>query len=177
MAISEFINENVKARFFRKVSKTETCWIWLGNHDHHGYGLMSIGGRAGRQHPAHRISYTMFVGPIPDGLLVCHTCDVRNCVNPDHLFIGTSRDNTQDMIAKGRNRWSYGDQSGARTKPWALARGERIASSKLTEDAVREMRRLREVERLTIVELGLRFGVHHAVVSRVLRKLAWAHVD
>ena len=76
------------------------CWIWIGCITWNGYGVISVNNR---QIMTHRASWLCHVGPIPDGLFVLHKCDVRNCVNPDHLFIGTKRDNALDMVAKGRH--------------------------------------------------------------------------
>lgn len=87
-------------RFWASVDKTETCWLWRGKLTA-GYGSMMVDGKAYR---AHRWAYERFVGPIPEGLFACHKCDVRNCVNPDHIFIGTNADNVRDMVAKGRNK-------------------------------------------------------------------------
>ena len=83
------------------------CWLWTGPSSD-GYGDFRIGGK---RILAHRLSYELHIGPIPDGMFVCHKCDVRCCINPAHLFAGTSGDNALDMYAKGRdrNQYSYRD--------------------------------------------------------------------
>lgn len=77
------------------------CWLWTGPFVLGGYGTFSVSSR--RMVGAHRFAYAEVYGPIPEGMLVCHRCDVKPCVNPDHLFLGTQRDNMQDMVRKGRN--------------------------------------------------------------------------
>lgn len=94
----------VEERFWRYVSKGEACWLWTGNKAPNGYGRIQSAGRGSPHLAAHRISYEMHHGPIPEGMVVMHACDTPACVNPAHLSVGTYRDNTADMAKKGRRR-------------------------------------------------------------------------
>lgn len=86
-----------------EVASGNKCWIWTGTRDSHGYEKLSYGGRDYKaDYKAHRMSYEMRFGPLADGSVVCHTCDNPSCVNPNHLFEGTQKDNTQDTSRKGR---------------------------------------------------------------------------
>lgn len=99
-------------RFWSDVDKrtSSECWPWIGHRRPRGYGILSVNGRA---RVASRYSYEINVGPIPDGLWVLHKCDNPPCVNPEHLFLGTIRDNTADMDAKGRRAINRAEDSGA----------------------------------------------------------------
>jgi hypothetical protein len=99
-------NDVLRDRFFAKILMTDTCWIWTADTARTGYGRMYVTSnpRHGRKMElAHRLAWKLLRGSIPSGMLVLHHCDVRACVNPDHLFIGTQLDNIYDMFAKGRS--------------------------------------------------------------------------
>ncbi len=110
------------ARFWLKVEKTDTCWLWTDKHNRGGYGWV-YAGKSFHTNLAHRISYILTNGPIPKNLHVLHHCDNPPCVNPAHLFLGTQADNNRDMYAKGR---------AARIS----ARGERSPRARLTSTQV-----------------------------------------
>lgn len=89
-----------EAAFWNKVNKTDSCWEWTAAKSN-GYGVCAISNT--KIEKAHRFSWMIAFGKIPDGLFVCHKCDNRGCVRPEHLFVGTNHDNVKDMISKKRN--------------------------------------------------------------------------
>ena len=162
------------ARFWNKVNKggplpsgqpeLGLCWTWLGIPNRDGYGTMSVGGRGSSAILAHRLSWELHFGPIPDGLCVLHKCDNPPCVRPDHLFLGTNADNSRDMALKGR--------AGPTQHPESY-RGDNNGRSKLTANAVAEIRRIYSEGGVTQKALAVRFGVQQAGVSKAVRGATW----
>lgn len=96
----------ITARLLRHIKKADTgCWLWTGViHPRHGYGQIRVDGVIRR---VHRVAFAVFTGTEPGEKLVCHRCDIRNCINPEHLFLGSVRDNSRDMMAKGRGKGQF----------------------------------------------------------------------
>jgi HNH endonuclease len=168
----------VLERFWEKVNKTDTCWLWLGSVGSHGYGQIS---HNLRMRTAHTFSYETFVGKIPKGLWVLHRCDVRSCVNPQHLFLGTRADNIADMIQKGRS-WAQTSReavvaNGHRNRHFLpVLFGEKNYNAKLTHDKVRSIRQLWTAGAVSKTALGKRFGVSRTAISYVVDGKRWKDV-
>lgn len=137
----------------RHVKKSDGCWQWKGVTTSSGHGQISKKG-------AHRFSYERYKGNIPEGLFVCHHCDNPGCVNPDHLFLGTPKDNTQDMIMKGRDKKAKGEFSG---------------TSKLKCDDVMKIRLLFQQGK-NYREIGEVFGMARSTIGQIIRKEIWKHL-
>ena len=136
------------------------CWIWQRAIGSHGYGMLQAGDKVQN---AHRVSYTRSVGTIPKGLHILHKCDVRACVNPNHLWAGTNYENRQDSIAKGRFRAG-------------IHRGEDNATAKLTTKEVRTIRRLVKAGAQQ-TDVAAKYGVHKTNISCICRRITWQHVE
>ncbi len=139
------------------------CWQWKGYVHPTGYGQIGRDQVRGNTIQTHRAAYLVTRGEIPEGLWVLHTCDNRLCCNPDHLWVGTPKENTQDMIAKGRRR-----------KAWDVARGEDITLAKLTEDMVRA---IRAEPPMTFKELGKKYGISAGTANAVKLRRTWKHIE
>lgn len=98
---------SIEQKFWTYVDKTSNCWNWNSTVNHSGYGVIREG-KMGPQKRAHRIAWELYGNKIPNNLLVLHRCDNRRCVRREHLFLGTHKDNTKDMIIKGRAGWQNG---------------------------------------------------------------------
>lgn len=148
------------------------CWIWQGYIAPSGYGEFW---RAGRKVPIHRDTYEVTYGKIPSGMCVCHHCDVRSCANPEHLILGTQKDNIADMHAKGRGQ--RGGNHWTRHKPERVARGENNGFAKLTDDQARQIKRLIAEGGLTYSAIGERFDISRYTVGLIAKGKRWRHVD
>lgn len=159
----------LRERFEKFVSPEPTsgCWLWTGSLGSTGYGRLWDGRKYLR---AHRIAWELHIGPIPPSLFVCHKCDVKACVNPEHLFIGDAFDNMGDAAKKGR--LARGDKNWTRSRPERLLRGEANSSSKLRADQVTEIR----LSNLSARLLAAKYGVVHSSILRARSRQTWGHL-
>lgn len=148
------------------------CWLWTGSRMPEPQNYGQIYGR-GRQLLAHRASYEIAVGPIPDGLWVLHRCDNPPCVNPEHLFLGTAADNSYDMVHKGRMRHNpLTGEAWRRAHLAALPRGEANHNTKISDADVARLRARWTRGGVTQEALGVEFGLTQTHVSKIVRGLA-----
>lgn len=163
-------------RLMARVSKLDSgCWLWTGTVNGAGYGTIGLGSAAMGKGFVHRVSYELFVGPITKGMIVCHHCDVKRCVNPDHLFLGTYLDNIIDSQRKGRWRMGPTWASTDRMQWQKECRGERHGQSKLSDSDVAEIRR-RHASGETMAELARHFPVTRRMISNIIHRRNWAHI-
>ena len=173
------IPKAVAKRFWERVRKSEGCWVWFGYCTRYGYGMFQA--RAVSHHPlyAHRVSWLLAFGAIPKGLHVLHRCDNPACVRPDHLFLGTQRDNNDDRDRKGRV--ASGDQNGARTmphrNPFVRTRGsglcgEKHPMAKLTALQVRQLRK-EFAAGVRRADLAAKYGISEGHVYCIGGGKAW----
>ena len=141
-------------RFYNKVNTSDPsgCHLWTAYKNADGYGRFALNEKNRR---AHRVAWELVKGTIPAGLCVLHKCDVRACVNPEHLFLGTAADNVRDMMEKGRS-----------------GKGEANGPAKLTEAAVLAIR----ADSRSLRKIAADYGVHWTTVSRIKIRKLWRHI-
>jgi len=146
---------NTKSAFLNKLDRSGSCWLWKGSCWHTGYGHYEYGPKGARlRTSAHRRAYELLVGPIPKGLKVCHTCDIRRCCNPAHLFLGTQAENMQDAARKGRLGKACGELSGV---------------AKLKTLDVIEIRKWSNTAKVE----ATKYGVSEALIHKIRRGEIW----
>lgn len=150
-------------RFWSKVEKSDGCWNWRAGCFPEGYGAVRWNGNAAK---AHRVSFELINGAIPAGVFVCHSCDNRKCVNPAHLFLGTANDNNQDMMRKGRARFT-GPNRPRGAAPWHRA--------KISELTVQRLRVLGPGILSQRLIAGL-VGIKHYAVGCIWRNKTWKNL-
>ena len=129
------------------------CWIWLGTITNHGYGRVCAGKKP---FYAHRVSYEQKYGSIPNGMMALHHCDVRCCVNPDHIFVGTQQNNMTDKVHKNRQ-----------------AKGISHGNAKLTEDQAREIKFSSEAS----IKLAAKFNYSASMIREIKNGNLWKHLE
>lgn len=159
------MRKKIDERFWEKVDRKgeKECWLWIGNIGANGYGQLSI---KNKTISAHRLSWTLNYGPILDGLFVLHECDNPPCVNPNHLFLGTNKDNILDAIAKGRlNPLGKSNLS------------LYLYKAKVHENQVREIRQKYSQGLVTFRMLAREYKVSKKTIHRIVRYKTWKNVE
>lgn len=147
-------------RFAQRAIKTDGCWEWAGRKGRNGYGQTEflVDGKRSVVY-AHRLSYQLHKGPIPEGMFVCHSCDNRGCVNPEHLFAGTHQDNLNDAVSKGR-----------------MHLGSAHGLAKLDEKRVAEIKSELRLGAKNQKQLAAIHGVSHGAIQAIASGRNWRHV-
>jgi len=138
--------------FWNIIDRGPSCWEWPFGKDRDGYGKMRVNGENKR---VHRIAYELAIGPIPKNMMVCHHCDNPSCVRPDHLFLGTPKDNAHDMALKGR-----------------AIQGEQHHSARISREDVIKIR----LDTRPARTIGSDYGISKTAVERIRKRVTWKHV-
>jgi hypothetical protein len=147
------LTEKQKARFWAKVNKTDSCWLWTGTGDSKGYGQVRINNI---NYQSHRVLWLLAGNTIPEGHVIRHKCRLKNCVNPEHLETGTQAENMADMIRDGTSN-----------------RGSKNPNTKLTEAQVREIRNSDKTQ----WELAQIYNVKQSAISNIKNRKTWYWLD
>lgn len=152
----------IKDRLLARVNRDAPggCWLWQASVQRNGYGQIGGGGKSGGMKNTHRVSWEVHRGPIPEKMQVLHKCDVKTCVNPDHLFLGTQADNLRDMDAKGRRRT-------------VAVKGEAHYAARLTAEIIRAIRS--DPRAQTVIAAD--YGITQPYVSAIKKRKKWQSVD
>lgn len=153
----------IDKRFWSKVDQSagpDACWPWTGHKQPKGYGAFSIGRKF---IGAHRFSYILAHGSIPDGLYICHHCDNPSCVNPSHLFAGTMSDNSIDMYKKGR-------------RIFIGKKGQEHPRAKLTNQDVVNIREEYVPEKVSVYKLAEKYNVSSSAIFAIIKHRSWSHI-
>jgi len=171
----------MKERLLEKIKKNGDCWEWQGfiAKMPSGYGYVTY---EGKSKLVHRVSYIVFKGEIPKGKLVCHTCDNRRCINPDHLWLGTHKDNAQDAFKKGRLKPVWGRKKTQEEKD-KIQKNRKIPDQKgikqwkaiLNNEKVIEIRKLLS-EKMKYREISEKFGIAIRSIADIKFRRTWKHI-
>ncbi len=154
---------DIRKRFESKIEKNPVtgCWIWKGCGSHQSYGKFRIGGRKGRMWYAHRAAWLIYHKEDPAERSVCHSCDVKHCVNPEHLFLGSQKDNMRDASAKGLLKQPQGQDS---------------VNAKLTNRQVREMRKKHKDKEIPLRLLAKEYEISKSQAWNIISGSQWKEV-
>lgn len=169
---------SIKCHLLDRIQKKEDCWEWMGSLTKVGYGKIQV---KNKNYTTHRLSYEIFKGQIPDGNMICHSCDNKKCINPEHLWVGSAKDNMHDMIQKGRKvaktGWKHTEETKQKFKlrPHSDRRGEKHHLSKLTSEDVLNIRKMIESGE-KIIDIARKYNVDQSAISNIKRKRNWSHI-
>jgi len=160
---------NTPEQFWKRVDKSGECWPWTGYKNQCGYGVTY---KRNKHVLAHRLAWEIVHGAIPNGMQVLHKCDNPRCCNPAHLFLGTHKDNMEDMTRKGRRVRGEQLRLSIKNPP----RGERCARTKLTSAQVLEIRRRYRPRVVSVSMLAKEFGINRSAIWKIVRGQRWRHL-
>lgn len=168
------LSDAVIEKFWSRVDKNgpvareglTPCWLWLGSTHKAGHGQTAVKGRKGLYY-THRLAWEIANGPVPNGMCVCHECDVPSCCNTEHLFLGTRGDNMRDMWSKARGKKAIENLAAG---PIAMRARSTIGDAQIVGIF------LDRIAGERTADIAVRFGVSYGTISSILRRTNWKHV-